>query len=169
MGPLIETFYLQFLAFLPLAASGLLIFIGFWIGAKITETVILKAGKRSRVDASLIELLGNSAQVAIVIFGAVTALGTMGVNVGALIAGLGLSSFALGFALKDALSNFMAGISILFYRPFVIGDRIETAGFQGTVSSINLLYTVLSLEGIGVLIPNANLFTNPVVVLSRQS
>ncbi|MFA7098279.1 MAG: mechanosensitive ion channel domain-containing protein, partial [Gammaproteobacteria bacterium] len=94
--------------------------------------------------------------------GAITALGTLGVNVAAMVAGLGLTGFALGFALKDMLSNLLAGVLILAYRPFRRGDRIAVAGFEGTVIGIDLRYTILQGEQRQFLIPNSVLLTNSI-------
>jgi len=99
------------------------------------------------------------------IFGFVTALGTLGINVSALVAGLGLTGFALGFALKDTISNLLSGVLILLYRPFEIGNRIRISGYEGIVISIDLRYTELDSEGDKVLIPNSKLFTDPVTVI----
>src|SRR5439155_2054975 len=103
----------------------------------------------------------------LLIFGAVTALGTMGVEVSALVAGLGLTGFALGLALKDIVSNALSGILVLVYRPFRILDSIKVTDLEGTVTEINLRYTVLEAEGQTHLIPNASLFANPVTVLGK--
>ena len=59
------------------------------------------------------------------IVGLITALGTLGVNISAIVAGLGLTGFAFGFAFKDMLSNFISGILIFIYEPFKLGDTIE--------------------------------------------
>jgi small-conductance mechanosensitive channel len=85
--------------------------------------------------------------------------------VSALVAGLGLTGFALGFALKDTISNLISGILILLYKPFKIGDRIKISGYEGIVVSIDLRYTELDAEGNKILIPNSKLFTNPIEVL----
>ena len=82
----------------------------------------------------------------------------------ALVAGLGLTGFALGFAFRDILSNVLAGVLLLIYRPFGYGDHISVTGLDGTVTHIDMRYTVLHDEGKTVLIPNSNLFTNPIVV-----
>ena len=71
--------------------------------------------------------------------GLVTALGTLGVDVSALVAGLGLTGFALGFAVKDTISNILAGVLLLVYRPFSKKDYVEDSmdldatshGFRG--------------------------------------
>ena len=97
-----------------------------------------------------------------------TALGTVGINVSALVAGLGLTGFAVGFAFKDTLSNILSGVLILLYRPFIIGDKIKIADFEGEVISIDLRYTTLNAETGRVLIPNSKCFTDPVTVLKKD-
>jgi small-conductance mechanosensitive channel len=119
-------------------------------------------------NADLLDLLGRIAGLALLVFGAITALGTFGVDVSALVAGLGLTGFALGFAFRDVLSNLLAGVLILLYRPFGRGDRIAVSGFDGVVAQIDLRYTTLHGEGKVILIPNSNLFTNPIEVRERS-
>jgi small conductance mechanosensitive channel len=87
------------------------------------------------------------------------------VNVSALIAGLGLTGFALGFALKDAVSNLLAGLLILIYKPFRMGDHISVTGLEGEVVNIDLRYTTLQAGQKTFLIPNSNLFTNPIILV----
>ncbi len=101
---------------------------------------------------------------ALLVLGLITSLGTMGVNVSALVAGLGIGGFALGFALRDAISNVLAGVLVLIYRPFRVGQHVSVAGFEGTVREINLRYTILVADGADHLIPNQILFTSPVKV-----
>lgn len=98
--------------------------------------------------------------------GLITIFGTLGVDITALVAGLGLTGFALGFALKDSISNMLAGVLILLYRPFNIGDMIKISGFEGKVMTIDLRYTVISSENNKVYIPNSKLFTEPLTVLA---
>ncbi len=81
-----------------------------------------------------------------------------------MVAGLGLSGFALGFALKDALSNMLAGILILFYHPYRCGDKIMITGCEGVVTDINLRYTKLDAAEKEYLIPNSTCFTKWVAV-----
>src|SRR5213083_2396837 len=96
----------------------------------------------------------------------VTALGTVGVNVTALVAGLGLTGFALGFAFRDVLSNLLAGLLLLVYRPFARHDLISETGYEGTVAGVDLRYTTLQRDDGKVLIPNSILFTNPIQLRS---
>jgi small-conductance mechanosensitive channel len=94
----------------------------------------------------------------------ITALGTLGVNITGIVAGLGLTGFALGFALKDSISNLLAGVMILLYRPFEVGDRIDVSGLSGIVVHVDLRYTELDNEKERVLVPNAKMLTDPIRV-----
>ena len=100
----------------------------------------------------------------LLVFGAVTALGTAGVDVAALVAGLGLTGFALGFAFKDIISNVLSGILIIVYKPFDYDDHIKVSSFEGTVTSIDLRYTQLEADGRKIFVPNSMLFTNAITV-----
>ncbi len=141
----------------------------FFILAWIVKRIIMSTVKRLNLDSSLALLLARAAGITLLLFGFITAFGTVGINVSALVAGLGLTGFALGFALKDTISNLLSGILILIYRPFVIGNRIKLAGYEGEVAAIDLRYTELNAEGLKILIPNAKLFTDPITVLTQKS
>jgi len=148
-------------------AVGLLVFVGFWIAGVISHKVIKRIGRENQRGEYITDLLARAAKTAFLIFGAITALGTLGINVSALVAALGLTGFALGFALKDVLSNLLAGILILTYRPFAPNDTILVAGKEGKVVDIDLRYTTLEAEGKTILIPNSTLFTNIITVLGK--
>lgn len=147
---------------------GILILIAFWIVARVAEFLVCRVRRRMPHNTAVLQLLGRMAKIAIMLFGVATALGTMGVNVSALVAGLGLTGFALGFAFHDVLSNLLAGILLLLFRPFDVGDAISTAGLDGRVTQIDLRYTMLQQETKRILIPNSNLFTNPIVVTLKN-
>lgn len=122
------------------------------------------AGRFDMERRPLVNLGAEAAWFAVIALGLIIGFGTMGVDVTALVAGLGLTGFALGFALRDAVSNLLAGVLIILYQPFRTGDRIEVAGSAGTVVGINLRYTVLDAGDKRILVPNSNLFSNSVTV-----
>lgn len=153
--------------FLPGLALGVFVFLVFWAAGTVCRRVIIRVGYKTLPSPSVINLLGRTAKISIMIIGGVTALGTMGINVSALVAGLGLTGFALGFALKDILSNLVAGVLILTYQPFQPHDRISVSGFEGVVVVIDLRYTTLQAEGKKILIPNSTLFTNSISVIEQ--
>ncbi len=157
----------EIILFLPRLGIAILIFLVFWILARLLRGGVQRFGRTRRLSMDVVNMMEQITEVGLLIFGGVTALGTLGVDVGAMIAGLGLVGFALGFALKDLLSNFLAGFLILIYNPFVRGDYISVTGNEGRVIEINMRYTVLQEEGKKALIPNATLFSNPVIVLKQ--
>ncbi len=99
--------------------------------------------------------------------GIITALGSAGVNVSALVASLGISGIALTLASKDAFANLFAGILVLLYQPFKIGDTIEIGYIKGEVTKMSLRYTHLKNAQQEILIPNSTLLTKSVIINNR--
>lgn len=145
-----------------LVALGLLVL--FFVLARISHFAVLRIMARTRAHGSLGLLLASIARITLLILGLITALGTLGVNITGIVAGLGLTGFALGFALKDSIANLLAGVLILLYRPFDIGDRIDVGGLSGHVVKIDLRYTELDNPSERVLVPNSKLLTDPIRV-----
>lgn len=163
-APYAEKIQSLLLAFAPKLFQALIIFITCWILGFCFYLLTRKVEKKSSPRRDVFVLLGKSVHIFFLIVGLISALGTLGMNVSALIASLGLTGFALGFALKDVVSNLLAGILLIVYRPFRRGDFISVTGLEGTVESIDIRYTVLRTDTRRIIIPNGNLFTNPVIV-----
>lgn len=153
---------------LPRAAAALSILAVFWLLEKLARRALTRFRGRRLINDQVFTLLTGATEGGLLIVGVLVALGVLGVNVSAILAGLGLAGFAVGFALRDMISNIVAGVMLLVYRPFVEGDYVLVSGVQGTVETITLRYTRLAAEDANarVLIPNASLFTNPLVVYS---
>lgn len=120
--------------------------------------------KALRFQQPVVQLVSQIAFYVFLVLAVIHGLAAAGVKIGALIAGLGLGGFALGFALRDAISNLLAGILVLVYRPFCIGQRITVAGYEGIVAEVNLRYTILEKDSSRYLVPNQLLFSNPIQV-----
>ncbi len=161
-----EAFWNSVLLFLPRLLASLVVLAVFWGMSNGAQRLAHRLARMRHVDSDLTLLLGAAAKVVLLLFGAITALGTLGIDVTALVAGLGLTGFAVGFALKDIISNTLSGILVILYKPFKKGDRITVTSLEGTVVDVNLRYTVLEAEGKTVFIPNSSLFTNPIIVAS---
>lgn len=138
------------------------------VSAFIAKRVLLSVTSRFSWGERLGDLLATTAFYIILVFGVFTGLGTMGINMTPIIAGLGLGGFALGYAFRDALSNLLAGIMILMYKPFDEGDNIAVAGCEGRVSEINFRYTVLDGENQKFMVPNSLIMTNPLKILQPE-
>lgn len=127
------------------------------------------ATTRDAKQGTVIRLIGSTLKVSFWIAGLAFCLGALGVNVSAIIASLGLTGFALGFALKDIISNVLAGAMTLFYKPYSIGDDVGIMDSRGKVMEVNLRYTVILAEdGSTHLIPNSLCLTNKIVILPKK-
>jgi small conductance mechanosensitive channel len=145
----------------------LLILILFWIGARLTRNLVGRIGRRDVGRVDLYEVLGSAASLTVIGFGIMSALGTVGVDITAVIAGVGIAGVALGFALKDIVSNFTAGVMIITFRPFARGDLVEVSGAKGEVIGIDLRNTHLRGDTADYLVPNQNILSNVVTIERR--
>jgi small-conductance mechanosensitive channel len=143
---------------------GLLIILICWIIAIIVKKVILKLPRITHEKRYVYNLIADFCKIAIILLGLITALGTIGVNVTAIVASLGLTGFALGFAFKDYLSNVLAGLMVMIYQPYRIGDTITVSGATGQVREINLRYTVLTATEQDILIPNSSMINSTISI-----
>jgi small-conductance mechanosensitive channel len=159
-----DALYRQVAAVVARLPGALILLVGLWLTGKALGQVVEQLAKLRRMEDGLAGFLGQSIRVIMLVLGIVTALGTLGIDVTALVAGLGLTGFALSLAMKDILSNAMSGIMLLASHPFRAGDTISVQGFEGRVLEVNLRYTVLDREGQTIFVPNATLVANVVVV-----
>jgi small conductance mechanosensitive channel len=155
----------QIVLFMPRLLGAFLLFIAFWIASRILQGVLLGVtGRTPRFDPVVRKLVADAVRITVLIVGMITALGTIDIDVSALVAGLGLASLALGLALRDIVSNAVSCVLILMYRPFRVGDSIKVSEHEGRVVNIDLRYTTLQFESRTILIPNQNVFSTVVVV-----
>ena len=110
-------------------------------------------------------LLGNAVFVAGILFG----LSQMGIELGPILAGLGIVGFIVGFALQDVLGNFAAGVILLSIRPYDVGDMIEAAGVSGQVSHMSLVSkTILTIDHQTLVIPNGKIWGGVIKNITYQ-
>jgi small conductance mechanosensitive channel len=149
----------------------LLILLVFRILSRISRKVVRKAIQTSSLKVSqLLERTALSVTgAAVMIFGILVALSQLGVEVGPLLAGLGVVGFIIGFALQDTLGNFAAGVMILLYRPYDVGDLIEVAGGSGRVNDMTLVATtILTLDHQTLVIPNNKIWGDVIKNVTAQ-
>ena len=108
----------QAILWVPTVAVALSLLVLFLVLSRLAHFGVLRIVERTRAHGPLGQLLASVARISLLVLGLVTALGTLGVNIMGIVAGLGLTGFALGFALKDSIANLLAGVMILLYRPF---------------------------------------------------
>jgi small conductance mechanosensitive channel len=127
----------------------------------ISGRVVARALKAGRLKTSgvLQKMLATLTRRAVLALGVLFALSQIGIEIGPLLAGIGIIGFAVGFALQDTLSNFAAGTMLLLYRPFDAGDVIETGGVLGTVDHLSLVSTtLLTFDNRVVIVPNKKIW-----------
>ncbi len=112
-----------------------------------------------------IQILVTALRVIVLLITAITVLSTLGINVSTLLAGLGLSGFALSFAAKDILANLLSGILLLIYRPFKLHQTIEVDTFKGEVINMDLKYVTLQQKDFStIMIPNSIILSKIVTI-----
>ena len=151
------------LTWLPRLAGALVLAIFFSFLARFTTWSVRTVADRTAMDGNLRQLLRAMSFYGTWLIGAAFILSTLGFQSGSIVTALGVSGFVLGFAFKDILSHFLAGLMLLTGRQFRIGDQIMVKEFEGTVERIELRALHLrTYDNRLVIIPNAEVFTSAV-------
>ncbi|MGH7570398.1 MAG: mechanosensitive ion channel family protein [Gemmatimonadota bacterium] len=158
---------LKFAGKLVVALLVVLVFVGiYWLMARALKPVL----DRGRLGEDASQLLIVVLRYVVLGFGILLALGQLGLNITGLLAGLGVAGLALGFAAKDTLANFIAGMTILWDRPFRVGDRVEIDGEFGQVKRITLRSTrIHTNQNIVIIIPNQSVVNNKIINHTMQA
>jgi small conductance mechanosensitive channel len=139
---------------LKIIGAVLIFVVGRWL-AKVISNLVAKAMTKAKIDATLTSFVQHLCQIALLVFVIIAALQKLGVPVTNFVVVIGAAGLAIGFALQGSLSNFAAGIMLIIFKPFKVGDFIEAAGKMGTVKEIQIFNTVLnSPDNVRVIIPN---------------
>lgn len=128
---------------LPALLGALVVLVLTWLLAAAVRHAVLVWASKTEGDRTTEELISRLSYGAVWTLGAVVALGVMGLNFAALLGTLGLTSVAIGFSLRDVLSNYISGVILLATRPFRIGDQIVINNYEGTVTQIQLRATTV--------------------------
>lgn len=159
---LLTQFGLRILAAIAIAALGL------W-GARVVRKVVRRMMGQRHLDITLVSFAGNLAYVGIIAFSTISALGQLGLDTGSILTVLGAAGLAIGLALQGSLSNFAAGILLVLFRPFKVGDFIEGAGTSGYVVEIQFLSTLVrTRQNQLAIIPNSKLVEGKIVNHSSE-
>ncbi|MBD2199530.1 MULTISPECIES: mechanosensitive ion channel family protein [Calothrix] len=156
-----------FIALLPNMVLALIVFVIFFLIARAIKKVVKRLTRNRRQARNLGLVLGRLAQGTTILVGLFIALSIVipTFRAGDLVQLLGISGVAIGFAFRDILQNFLAGILILLTEPFQINDQIVFKSFEGTVENIETRATTIrTYDGRRIVIPNSELFTNSVTV-----
>ena len=153
----------QLMSYAPRAFTALLSLVIFWVVWRLIRRTIRFVTHRAELDQTLSRFIETVTQYVLMTIAVLTALSQLGVNVTAALTSLGVVGLTIGFAAKDALSNLISGLFILWDRPFVIGDLIEINGQYGRVDNITLRSTrVVTVDGKMLAIPNTSVVNSTV-------
>ncbi len=141
------------------------------IAAAVASGLLARALRAVKNVSDLLrEFFVNTTRQVIMLIGLVVALSTLGVNVGPMVAAIGAVGFIVGFALQGTLGNFAAGLMILLYRPYDVGDDIAVGAVKGRVESMTLVSTtLLNADGQRVIAPNGSIWGGVITNLSKGS
>ena len=147
----------------------LLVFvIGRWVAKVLTKTM-QKVMTKGKVDQMLVSFLGNIVYSALLAVIVLAALEQLGVNTTSALAILGAAGLAVGLALKDSLTSFAAGVMLIIFRPFKLGDFVEAGGQAGVVEEIRIFHTVLKTgDNREVTMPNAQIYGGTIINYSAR-
>jgi len=143
-------------------------FVGKWIVNLIVKGM-LKAMQTGDMDITLRRFIANLARMLLMLFVIIAAIHQLGIQTASLIALLGAAGLAVGLALQGSLSNFAAGVLIVLFRPYKVGDWIEGAGVSGSVEEVQILTTVLKTgDNKRVIIPNSQIMGSTITNYSAN-
>ncbi len=151
--------------------SALVVFIfGRWI-AKLVIKALSKVLQRAKVDETLVKFLGNVLYVALLVVVIIAALDRLGVNTTSVLAVFATAGLAIGLALKDSLSNFAAGVMLIIFKPFRVGDFVEAGGTAGTVEEIRIFSTGMRTpDNREITVPNGQIYSGTIInVTARET
>ena len=145
-----------------------ILIVGYRIIAAL-EKRLKKPGRFNKMDSTVKSFLISFMTISLKILLIVIVLSIIGVPMASLVTIIGSCAVAIGLALQGGLSNIAGGLMILLFKPFKVGDFIETNGFQGTVKSITMFYTTITtVDNKIVQLPNGNLSNNNITNFSAN-
>lgn len=153
---------------LNIVSAVLIFFIGKW-AAKVTVNVTEKMMIKSKVEPTLVSFAKNLLYISIMAFIVVAVLNRLGIQTASFVAVLGAAGLAVGLALQGSLSNFSAGVLLVLFQPFKVGDEIETAGSAGVVKEIQIFTTIIEMvDGKFAVIPNSKITSDKIIVTPKK-
>ncbi len=158
------------LAYLPkLLLATILLVVGWWLTKQVQKLLMKTLNKSGAINAEVKTFLNSLVGIGLKVLLLTSAAGIVGIQTTSLVGIIAAMGFAIGLSLQGNLSNFAAGILIMFFRPFKVGDEVKIKGFRAIVKEIQLFYTVLkNFDQTEVTIPNNVLMTSPVHNLSAD-
>lgn len=151
-----------------LVAALAIFVVGRW-AAKLLNRLAIKAMQRGRLDPLLVKFLGNILHALMLIFVVLAAISQVGIQTTSLIAVIGAAGLAVGLALQGSLANFAAGVLVIIFRPYKIGDYVEAGGVAGTIDDVQIFTTELTTpDNRRIIVPNGQMMNGAITNYSSH-
>jgi small conductance mechanosensitive channel len=145
---------------LHVIAAIVILIVGFWIAGRVRALVVRSLARTPQIDTMLQGFFGNIVRYLVLIVTVLAVLSQFGIQTASLIAVLGAASLAVGLALQGTLSQLAAGVMLLIFRPFRIGQHVQIAGTDGTVKELSLFWTeIVTSDNVQVIVPNGSVWS----------
>lgn len=166
---IIEWLQTDGLDFLIKIAIALVIFlIGKWVARKVTN-LTKKAMTKSKMEETLVSFLGNGVFMLLMVCVVLVTLDFVGIKTTSFVAILGAAGLAVGLAMQGSLANFAAGVLIIMFRPFKLGDAIDAGGVFGIVEAITILTTNMRTpDNKVIIVPNGQIMGGAITNFSAK-
>jgi small conductance mechanosensitive channel len=152
-----------------LVIAGLIFLIGRWI-ARVIKRVVGKVANKAKLDETLVKFLQNIVYAILMVVVIMASLDRLGVPTTSFAAILAAAGFAIGFALQGSLGNFAAGIMLIIFKPFQVGDFVEAGGSSGVVEEIHIFNTLMRTgDNIKIIVPNSSITSSTIVNFSAKA
>jgi small conductance mechanosensitive channel len=141
-----------------------ILIIGLWIAGRVYKLVVGISKRHGKLDDTLFRFLGSVARYIVLAFVFIAVLNRFGVQTASIVALLGAAGLAVGLALQGAMSNLAAGVMLLIFRPYKVGDFIDAAGRFGNVTEIDMFTTILqTFDNQQIIIPNSQIWGQQII------
>ena len=148
--------------------AAIILFVGLWLAKKLRPLLKGSMVKRN-MDPMLASFITSIAQILFIVFVVIAALGRLGIQTTSLVALLGAAGLAVGLSLQNSLASFAAGVMIIGFRPFKVGDFIEAGGTSGVVEGIQIFSTQMRTgDNKSVIVPNASIIGGNIINYSAR-
>ncbi len=142
----------------------LIFIVGKWL-AKFVSKLSGVAMARAKLNETLISFLRNVVYYGLLIFVCIAALNKIGIETTSFVALIGAAGLAVGLALQGSLANFAAGVMLILFHPFKVGDEVEAAGASGIVKEIQIFSTIMETKDKKkIIVPNAKITSDKIII-----
>ena len=153
---------------LNIIGAVLIFIVGKWLARRISN-LLSKLLEKNNVDLALVSFLTHLTYYALIVLVLVAVAGRLGINTASFLTVIGAAGLAVGLALKDSLSNFAAGVMIVLFRPFTIGDVVSTAGITAKVEKITIFNTMFcSPDNQLIIVPNNKIISDIITNITAK-